>query len=253
MTYLLGIDKDIEAFVNGWAKSRCVNHVHLNYQNGFISAEFDKPIGTIQRKYEFFVWSFSDFNSWDFNELSNNEFHIVSLFNPTEAICKDMEDKGYINIVNESFMSLKLKNIFDNFNDSTIELIQNQEQVNWYNKQRGNDIINWSKINDKSILFFCAKIDDKLASWARLIINNNYAVIDDVQTKDIYRRQGLAKKIMNKLIFYSFNHEVSNMVLSASNEGKYLYESYGFKMIFELKVFAKCNSLMYCKRNNQTI
>ncbi|WP_186645195.1 GNAT family N-acetyltransferase [Fluviispira vulneris] len=135
-------------------------------------------------------------------------------------------------------MSLKLNKSHYNSNDPTIECIQDQDQVNWYNEQRGKVIINFDKMLFKNILFFCAKVDNSLASWARLIINNNYAVIDDVQTDIIYRRQGFAKKIMNTLIDTSFKKNVSNIVLSASNDGKSLYESFGFKTIADIKVFS---------------
>ena len=60
----------------------------------------------------------------------------------------------------------------------------------------------------------------------------------NVYTDPGFRRRGLAKRLMETLIAWCRNHEIKIIVLHASNEGKPIYESLGFKPTNEMRMIS---------------
>jgi Predicted acetyltransferase len=84
-----------------------------------------------------------------------------------------------------------------------------------------------------------AEIDNSVVSTAYLAISENPAnlafstgikgTLLNVLTYPEYRRKGIATKVINKVIEEAKAVGVSHINLSATSDGKYLYEKMGFK------------------------
>ena len=58
----------------------------------------------------------------------------------------------------------------------------------------------------------------------------------NVYTQPAYRRRGLARQLMNVILDWCQANGVETVILHASNEGRALYESLGFKATNEMRI-----------------
>ncbi len=63
-----------------------------------------------------------------------------------------------------------------------------------------------------------------------------WAHVVNVYTKPDHRRRGLARSLMNELLNWCASHEVDQITLTASDEGRPLYESLGFAQAADMKL-----------------
>ena len=61
--------------------------------------------------------------------------------------------------------------------------------------------------------------------------------IFNVYTQPDYRRRGLAQQLMNAIFDYCRENEIKVVSLHASDQGRALYESLGFKQTNEMRLF----------------
>lgn len=93
-------------------------------------------------------------------------------------------------------------------------------------------------ISDNSFIGIVAEIDKTVVSTAYLVISEKPAnpafitgitgTLLNVLTYPEYRRKGIATKVIEKIIDEAKKSEVSSINLSATNDGKPLYEKIGF-------------------------
>ena len=67
--------------------------------------------------------------------------------------------------------------------DSRVEIIYQSEDALWYNQQQGSHVISDNKLVENRIIHFYIKQSNELTSWAKLILLDRIAILDDVQTK----------------------------------------------------------------------
>ena len=94
-------------------------------------------------------------------------------------------------------------------------------------------------IKDNTFIGIIAEIKGEVVSTAYLAIIEKPAnpsfitgiegVLQNVLTYPKYRRKGIATKVINEIIQEAKNAGVSHIALSATSEGKHLYEKMGFK------------------------
>jgi GNAT superfamily N-acetyltransferase len=79
---------------------------------------------------------------------------------------------------------------------------------------------------------FVVKINtgNKEAAIGRLIIVDGLAVYDRIKTEEGHQRKGLATQVMQELQRIAASEGVSKNLLVATEQGKLLYESLGWKM-----------------------
>jgi ribosomal protein S18 acetylase RimI-like enzyme len=58
----------------------------------------------------------------------------------------------------------------------------------------------------------------------------------NVYTHPSFRRQGLARRLMNIILDWCRENQIGNLSLQASNDGRALYESLGFKSTNEMRL-----------------
>lgn len=72
--------------------------------------------------------------------------------------------------------------------------------------------------------------DGELASVGRVIIVDDLAVYDRISTEENHKRKGLATFLMKELEKIALSKNVSNHFLVATEQGRSLYESLGWKL-----------------------
>ena len=72
--------------------------------------------------------------------------------------------------------------------------------------------------------------DKKEAAIGRLVIIDGLAVYDRIKTEKDHQRKGLATQIIRQLETIALSQNVSNHFLVATEQGKLLYESLGWKL-----------------------
>lgn len=72
--------------------------------------------------------------------------------------------------------------------------------------------------------------DNELAAIGHLIIVKDTAVYDRIVTEPNHRRKGLASIVIKELEKIAISKEITNNFLVATEEGKKLYESVGWKL-----------------------
>lgn len=72
--------------------------------------------------------------------------------------------------------------------------------------------------------------DGQLASTGRVVLVDDLAVYDRISTEKFYRRKRLATFLMKELEKIAISNGISNNFLVATQEGRSLYESLGWKL-----------------------
>ena len=60
--------------------------------------------------------------------------------------------------------------------------------------------------------------------------------IANLYTEPAHRRHGLARRLMRTMLDWCNSHDIDHVTLAASDEGRPLYESLGFKATSEMKL-----------------
>lgn len=69
--------------------------------------------------------------------------------------------------------------------------------------------------------------DDELPSPDNPV--GKFGIIDNIYVREAYRKQGVARQVMQALIFAAKKHGCGRVVLEATDAGRHLYETLGFK------------------------
>ena len=95
------------------------------------------------------------------------------------------------------------------------------------------------RISDNTFIGIIAETDNDIVSTAYLAISEKPAnpafitgitgTLQNVLTYPKHRRKGIATEVINRVIHEAKEAGVSHIELSATSDGKYLYEKMGFK------------------------
>ncbi|OPC00104.1 GNAT family acetyltransferase [Elizabethkingia meningoseptica] len=72
--------------------------------------------------------------------------------------------------------------------------------------------------------------EGEMASTGRVVLVDDYAVFDRIETNPKHRRKGLATHVLNKLQDIADAQGIRQHILVATQEGKILYESLGWEV-----------------------
>lgn len=72
--------------------------------------------------------------------------------------------------------------------------------------------------------------EGEMASTGRVVLVDDYAVFDRIETNPKHRRKGLATHVLNKLQEIADAQGIRQHILVATQEGKILYESLGWEV-----------------------
>lgn len=233
-------NKQIRAFIQGWSKLRGHSGVSIQWEDYSAHCEFLNPIGNIQRKKESFFWNFQQLNFEKLRSMYANEFHFLSVFGVNKTLHEQILNEGYSVLTSETQMFCRLINELHS-SGAAVKVISTLEQVDWYNRQRDKIVISKNQFLDRDIYDFYTEDNGILTSFARGICVNEYMVIDDVQTKPEYRRQGLATTILSTIKTEAHKRKLNGLTLISSEAGSFLYAKNNFQTEMTLTVYTVAN------------
>lgn len=169
-----------------------------------------------------------------------NEFHFLSVFGVNKTLHEQILNEGYSVLTSETQMFCRLINELHS-SGAAVKVISTLEQVDWYNRQRDKIVISKNQFLDRDIYDFYTEDNGILTSFARGICVNEYMVIDDVQTKPEYRRQGLATTILSTIKTEAHKRKLNGLTLISSEAGSFLYAKNNFQTEMTLTVYTVAN------------
>ncbi|ERK56087.1 acetyltransferase, GNAT family [Gemella bergeri ATCC 700627] len=98
----------------------------------------------------------------------------------------------------------------------------------------------YENIRSENILQLIAKDNDKIIGTMNVIMKTDFFEVDNLYVAKKYRRQGVAKHLLNYAVL---NMRKENVVLVADSNDtpKYMYEKLGFKKISKQDFYLKSN------------
>ena len=67
--------------------------------------------------------------------------------------------------------------------------------------------------------------------------NGKVARLMNMYVSPFYRKRGIAKELLNRVIEYAEEHKIGKIMLNPSHMGKSLYENYGFQRLSDEYIF----------------
>ncbi len=226
------------SFVIGWSNSRRVGPVNRQQTKAGILCSFQEPIGTIKRKHEMFVFEADAFNEEEFSQQLANSVHFITCFSQPASLLPARPSDQYRFVTAEKLMYLPLVDLAETPSTGRVETVTTAQQCSWFNEQRGSTVIRQRQFEEDQVLVYFIRQGDNLAAWARCICVESCVIIDDVQTSPQYRRQGLAREIMQSIFHLAQQSGKQHIILAASELGQSLYLSLGFTTIADMTVFS---------------
>jgi len=103
------------------------------------------------------------------------------------------------------------------------------------------DLSHWSRaIRTGSPGSFCIRADGAIVATAvATTYGQTLSWVGMVITHPSYRRRSYARKLMNRLLAFVRESSVSTVMLDATEEGRPLYESMGFRALYRLEIWSR--------------
>ncbi len=138
-------------------------------------------------------------------------------------------EKATVNDV-DALIQMRLEYLTEDYGSLTDEqIIKIKSSLpDYYRKHINKDLLIYVARNNDSIVSCCfLLVSEKPANPS--FINGRIGSVLNVYTKPEYRKQGIAKKLMNQLISDANGMELDYIELKATDEGYHLYKSLGFQ------------------------
>ncbi|MFW9828369.1 MAG: GNAT family N-acetyltransferase [Candidatus Thorarchaeota archaeon] len=120
-----------------------------------------------------------------------------------------------------------LKGIQDPPSDNEMEIFRNTLRAFYLEKMSSGVFIAWlAEINNQIIATSGLSFMQKPPHFIN--ITGKFAYIMNMYTEPEWRKKGIGGKLLEKLIEETKNREINSIVLHATQEGRSLYERYGF-------------------------
>lgn len=232
-------DALVQPLITGWARSRGGKNVTVVHEQGHTHCIFKTPIGGQSRDRESFYWNDSGIVE-SVRHFHQDRPHYLSVFGNETLSDATLVDAGYKLLVRELLMC---RPVGKNLHSATIPVkrVRNTDEADWFNQQKGHEFIQSEHLNDDNIFDFYTCHGGVLTSCARAIHQNNFFIVDDVQTHPEYRRKGLASGILAKIAATASQAGAHTEILIASEGGIPLYLKEQFHPVAQLRVFSLKN------------
>ncbi|MHC0449350.1 MAG: GNAT family N-acetyltransferase [Candidatus Lariskella arthropodorum] len=227
----------IKAFISGWSKLRGHSGVSVDWHEDAAYCNFEKPIGRISRRKEFFFWGEEASIFQKIQQISKEDFHFLSVFNVSYELNRNLLCRGYSVLTLETQMWRSIDHHLSLPSSRMVKTVSTPKQMAWYNEQRGKIVISQEQFLSPEIYDYYIEENKVLISFARAINVEGCMVIDDVQTKPEYRRQGLSTSILLKIMKEAQDQHLEGVSLVSSEVGLQLYLKHNFQVGPTLTVY----------------
>ncbi|MEZ2605022.1 GNAT family N-acetyltransferase [Kluyvera intermedia] len=232
-------DALVQPLITGWAKSRGGKDVKVIHEHGHTHCVFKTPVGGMSRDRESFYWRGPSIVK-SAHSFHQDRHHYLSIFGNDTLSDTTLAAADYKLLVREMLMC---RPVGTGLCSTTVSVkrVQNADEADWFNQQKGHKFILPEHLSDNDVFDFYTCHDGLLTSYARAIHQNNFFVVDDVQTHPEYRRRGLASGILAEIAVTASRVGAHTEILIASEGGVPLYLREQFHPIAPLRVFSLKN------------
>jgi GNAT superfamily N-acetyltransferase len=88
-----------------------------------------------------------------------------------------------------------------------------------------------------NIATYWIEIDGRIAAEGSVGVLDDWATFDQIETTPRFRRQGLARQVMDRLTHYAVAANAKHGILVATHDGRLLYESIGWEAVMPLRSY----------------
>lgn len=228
-------DAMLQALISGWAKSRGGNDVSVTHQPGCSHCVFKLPIGVRSRDRESFYWHDGD-NIASVRKFHKGKHHYLSILSTDALPEPQLTQAGYQFCLQELLMYRAIGT--ESYTTTIpVQRVQTAEEAEWYNRQRGFNVIRAEHLTDARMYDFYTRHHAQMSSYARAIHQDDWFIVDDVLTYPDHRRKGLASALIHTIAAAAQRAGAKGMILIASQTGIPLYEREKFSAVIPLRVY----------------
>jgi ribosomal protein S18 acetylase RimI-like enzyme len=145
---------------------------------------------------------------------------------------------GYREEMHETLMARALCDISPPDQAVPIVRVTSAEQADRLNATHVRQVIAQHELGDPAVRQYMIELDDQPAAWGRFVAIDPGAIyITSIRTAERYRRRGLARALMLRLMRDASEAGFTIGVLAASEMGVALYQTLGYVELAALVVF----------------
>ena len=196
----------IEKWLNGWSVSRGVS-LPVKYKSGF-----KIEVGWEEQKSRY-VFPFLNKDLIDLAESIEEPWVFLKVCAPSNELTEILPDRWTIQPQGYLMMS-----------ENNPEKFENRILADGYSME--------TEISDDGV--YLIKIKDKnngLASSGRVVCTDGWAIYDRIETSQSHQRKGLGSYLFAELQKIAERKGIENNILVATEQGRLLYESLGWKVV----------------------
>ncbi|OPC22379.1 GNAT family N-acetyltransferase [Elizabethkingia bruuniana] len=196
----------IEKWLNGWSVSRGVS-LPVKYKSGF-----KIEVGWEEQKSRY-VFPFLNKDLIDLAESIEEPWVFLKVCAPCNELTEILPDRWTIQPQGYLMMS-----------ENNPEKFENRILADGYSME--------TEISDDGV--YLIKIKDKnngLASSGRVVCTDGWAIYDRIETSQSHQRKGLGSYLFTELQKIAERKGIENNILVATEQGRLLYESLGWKVV----------------------
>ncbi|ATL42292.1 GNAT family N-acetyltransferase [Elizabethkingia sp. HX WHF] len=196
----------IEKWLNGWSVSRGVS-LPVKYKSGF-----KIEVGWEEQKSRY-VFPFLNKDLIDLAESIEEPWVFLKVCAPCNELTEILPDRWTIQPQGYLMMS-----------ENNPEKFENRILADGYSME--------TEISDDGV--YLIKIKDKnngLASSGRVVCTDGWAIYDRIETSQSHQRKGLGSYLFAELQKIAERKGIENNILVATEQGRLLYESLGWKVV----------------------
>jgi GNAT superfamily N-acetyltransferase len=239
------IERAIEGFVYGLCSVRSLTHPYLPERVGRLWVARDAPRKRGDYRNE--EWVAFGVAPAQVDQIvrgaARSRFAICEIHpvgHPDEEIRRKYKALGYRLLVTEPLMMHSLKRIpkFKPPAKVKIERVLTQELAGRVNEAaRRRQILPQHLKDDRALRQYAAIADGKIVGWVRSVEAGDGRWCSNMNVLPAYRRRGIARAMLSKMLTDDRKHGATAAVLTASHTGALLYPLVGYERLATLYVF----------------
>jgi ribosomal protein S18 acetylase RimI-like enzyme len=110
-------------------------------------------------------------------------------------------------------------------------------EINYFqNKMQENQFVAWVAETADGAVVATAAVSFYETAPKPWNLESRYAFVSSMYTAPEYRRQGIGGRLLKEVLNYSRSQGITHATLHASQSGKSLYESFGFRETNEMRL-----------------
>lgn len=239
------LEAAIDVFVGGFCFTRSYTYPYVSEKIGPVWVMHDDPVRLPdkQRNTEWVACRITP-NEMD-RIVGENHFgryalcYMRAIDQADGPIRKEFREMGYRLGHAEPFFVHALKDLPESVSECTIERVIHQELADLLAKAAGRKQILPLHLADPHapIRQYVARVGDELIGWVRSITVGDSTWCSNLYVNPAYRRRGIGRALMAKMLEDDKAHGCKANVLLASHTGARLYPTLGYEQIGEMFIY----------------